>query len=149
MSRRSTTPRNRTSFTLRPIPSVGGTLGVLFGAAVALRFPESRSLHALFNNAGKLTAAAVGGFGAYGAYRAFVEIDLDGIQDRVYRLHFNEGQNRVDKFAGVGGTAGLLAAAFTSPKPTLLPVLGGLGAGAALGVAAHAATRNLAKPKSA
>lgn len=28
-------------------------------------------------------------------------IDDEGIRDRAYRLHYNEGQNRTDKFARV------------------------------------------------
>ncbi len=33
-------------------------------------------------------------------------LDADGIQDRVYRLHYNEGQRRTDTFAEVGGGLG-------------------------------------------
>jgi len=30
-------------------------------------------------------------------------LDADGIEDRAYRLYYNEGQNRTDAFARVGG----------------------------------------------
>lgn len=33
-------------------------------------------------------------------------LDADGIQDRVYRLHYNEGQRRTDTFAEVRGGEG-------------------------------------------
>ena len=64
-----------------------------------------------------------------------------GMQDRAYRLHYNQGQNRCDLLSevgmAVGGTAALI---FVSPAAAV--VLGGAAAGAACGVLAHVATYN-------
>lgn len=33
------------------------------------------------------------------------DVSEEGIEDRVYRLHYNAGQNRTDKFAAVNSKA--------------------------------------------
>jgi len=63
----------------------------------------------------------------------------EGIQDRVYRLHYNEGQNRTDTFSRVGAVAGAAAAAakFGVGGTALI---GGAAFGTSLAVLAHVAS---------
>ena len=63
----------------------------------------------------------------------------EGIQDRVYRLHYNEGQNRTDTFSRVGTVAGAAAAAakFGVGGTALI---GGAAFGTSLAVLAHVAS---------
>jgi len=77
-------------------------------------------------------------------------LDKEGIKERVYRLHYNEGQKRVDLFSFEGELAGLVSGVFAfrqhlatpglSLGYRLLPVLGCMAVGSAIGVAAHVAT---------
>ncbi|KAG2422221.1 hypothetical protein HXX76_016201 [Chlamydomonas incerta] len=74
----------------------------------------------------------------------FSQIDKDGFHDRVYRLHYNTSQQRTDAFAWAGGLLGLAAAGLLLPEGGpgwAAAMVGGGGLGAALGVAAHVATR--------
>lgn len=48
--------------------------------------------------------------GALGYYRVMSIKEDEAIEDRVYRLHYNVGQNRVDKFAGSGAVIGAASA---------------------------------------
>ncbi len=78
---------------------------------------------------GTLTLTTLGG-------KKVAGLELDGVEERVYRLHFNARQNRADRFANTGGVFGAAAAAAlegASPRP----VLGGFAAGTAAGVALH------------
>ncbi len=60
----------------------------------------------------------------------------EGIQDRVYRLHYNEGQDRTDTFSRVGAVAGAAAAAAKlGAGGTAL--IGGAALGTSLAVLAH------------
>ncbi|KAL4419247.1 hypothetical protein ABPG77_001185 [Micractinium sp. CCAP 211/92] len=63
-----------------------------------------------------------------------------GLEDRAYRLHYNQGQNRADLFAQVGIAAGGAAAVAFLPA-TAAVVMGSAAAGAAAGVLVHVATR--------
>lgn len=57
------------------------------------------------------------------------QLDTDGITDRAYRLHFNQGQNRVDLFAQIGSVLGLAAAAaLTGLRGPAITCLGGAAA---------------------
>eukprot|EP01137_Pigoraptor_chileana_P000723 Opistho-2@37345 len=71
-------------------------------------------------------------------------MDTDGVTDRVYRLHYNDGQVRTDRFAraGAGIGAAVLTAATVAGFSASLPValLGGAAIGSAVGIAAHVAT---------
>ena len=69
---------------------------------------------------------------------ASMEDKAGGLQDRAYRLHYNQGQRRTDLFSEVGMALGGTAAIFVSPVAAV--VLGGAAAGSALGVLAHVAT---------
>ncbi|CAL8462866.1 g2400 [Coccomyxa elongata] len=85
--------------------------------------------------AGTALAGAAGAAKVYGT-----NVSDEGIEDRVYRLHYNAGQNRTDKFAAISGLVGAVATAglLDTRNPRLL--LGGAAAGAAMGVLAHVAT---------
>jgi hypothetical protein len=72
------------------------------------------------------------------------QMDRTGIEDRVYRLHYNKGQHRNDQLAQAGAAVGLAAAAFllrgnSEAKP--LHFVGAGSAGAAAGVLLHLLTR--------
>eukprot|EP00884_Botryococcus_braunii_P015791 jgi/Botrbrau1/2896/Bobra.0036s0038.1 len=127
---------------------MGGVLGL--GVVVPIVAYRSRKAHGALINS-ELTPAVLAalaksgiGFttlaGALGAARVFgAGIPEEGIEDRAYRLHFNQGQNRTDKFSRIGAAFGAAAAAFlASPTPT--NILGGAVAGAGVGVLAHVAT---------
>lgn len=72
------------------------------------------------------------------------------LEDRAYRLHYNAGQNRVDRFAQVGGgpraawnpvqVGTVLGAGFASVALGPAAAVGGASAGAGLAVLAHVAT---------
>lgn len=70
-------------------------------------------------------------------------LDEEGVNDRVYRLHYNAGQHRTDRFAFVygappGATLGALLG--TSAVGLATAAVGGAAAGIAVGVAAHVVT---------
>ena len=69
-------------------------------------------------------------------------LDAEGIDDRVYRLHYNAGQRRTDRFAGIGAGVGAVLGAMAGAGSVgaLTAAAGGAAAGAAVGVAAHVAT---------
>jgi hypothetical protein len=69
-------------------------------------------------------------------------LDDDGIEDRVYRLHFNRGQNRVDKFAAAGAVGGLVA--YGAMKRDGKSAVGMMALGYGLGVIAHVVSDRLA-----
>eukprot|EP00208_Stichococcus_sp_RCC1054_P005581 CAMPEP_0206135778 /NCGR_PEP_ID=MMETSP1473-20131121/1045_1 /ASSEMBLY_ACC=CAM_ASM_001109 /TAXON_ID=1461547 /ORGANISM="Stichococcus sp, Strain RCC1054" /LENGTH=175 /DNA_ID=CAMNT_0053527863 /DNA_START=351 /DNA_END=878 /DNA_ORIENTATION=+ len=77
----------------------------------------------------------------------FKPVDQEGIDDRGYRLFYNERQNRTDRFSQVGVlVGGAVAAALARPwAPGLL--VGGAAIGAAAGVLAHVATASAAFPE--
>ncbi|KIZ02973.1 hypothetical protein MNEG_4988 [Monoraphidium neglectum] len=95
------------------------------------------------------------GYGALGGLALTVvlglakraNIDRKGVEDRVYRLSHNEGQNRTDSFCAVGSTLGLAAAAYllrqsNAPRPPpALNLVGGAAVGCTLGLLAHLASR--------
>lgn len=65
-------------------------------------------------------------------------VDQEGIEDRAYRLHYNESQNRTDNFARsgllVGGMIGCLAGV------SVTNALGGAAFGTSVGILAHVST---------
>ena len=63
----------------------------------------------------------------------------DGVEDRVYRLQHNLGQQRTDKFSRIGSVAGaaISAAQFGISGSSLL---GGAAFGTSIGILAHVAT---------
>lgn len=70
-------------------------------------------------------------------------LDAEGVQDRAYRLHWNAGQNRADRFAFLygappGATLGALLGSGGVGLGTA--AVGGAAAGIAVGLAAHVAT---------
>lgn len=66
-------------------------------------------------------------------------LTAEGIQDRVYRLHYNKGQNRTDMFSRTGGLAGaaVCAARFGTSGTSLL---GGAAIGSTAAILAHIST---------
>lgn len=73
-----------------------------------------------------------------------LQMDRAGLEDRVYRLHYNKGQHRNDHFAQAGAALGLAASAYflrenSSAKP--IHYAGGASVGAAVGVLLHMLTR--------
>jgi hypothetical protein len=74
------------------------------------------------------------------------DMDQEGLEDRVYRLHYNKGQNRTDLFSQIGAAGGIGATA-AMLKAAPLQVLGGAAVGTAVGVAAHVATYALMSKK--
>ncbi|KAL4431257.1 hypothetical protein ABPG75_006513 [Micractinium tetrahymenae] len=79
--------------------------------------------------------------GAMGAVVLARVDDLQaGVEDRAYRLHYNQGQNRADKFARVGAAAGAAAAAAMLPL-SVAPLVAGSAVGAAVAFGAHVGTK--------
>lgn len=118
---------------------VGAIGGVALAAVGAARGGGGRPALA------RLAAALVVGTAALTAASAakIATLDEEGIRDRVYRLHYNAGQARTDRFAAAGGAAGAAAALLARRPPGVGGVtaaLGGAAAGVAAGVAAHVAT---------
>ncbi|WIA11066.1 hypothetical protein OEZ85_011218 [Tetradesmus obliquus] len=73
-----------------------------------------------------------------------LQMDREGMEDRVYRLHYNTSQHRNDHLSQVGGALGLAAAAYflrnsSDAKP--VHYVGGASAGAAAGILLHMLTR--------
>lgn len=66
-------------------------------------------------------------------------LDKDGVDDRVYRLHYNEGQNRVDNFAAAGGLLGGVAA-FGIQTRNPYAIAGAVAAGSFAGILCHVGT---------
>lgn len=78
---------------------------------------------------GTVTLTTLGGYKVSG-------LDQDGVQDRVYRLHFNDSQNRCDRYANGCALIGAgVASAVQGPRPGA--VVGGMAAGTAMGVLVH------------
>ena len=94
-------------------------------AVVAIRGP--RNLLALRN---KCISYAKGGAvigvpaGPLMTYARMRSLDEDGVYDRCYRLRYNRGQVRVDRFWIIGGLVGMTAATATSGVATAGAVLG-------------------------
>ena len=59
-------------------------------------------------------------------------LDIDGVDDRAYRIKHNQGQNRVDSASAIGAAGCIVAAVLTSPISNVIPA--GC-TGVALGVA--------------
>ncbi|KAI8466425.1 MAG: hypothetical protein J3K34DRAFT_433877 [Monoraphidium minutum] len=113
---------------------------------------------ALALRAGAVTADLVTRGAAYGALGGVAlslvlgvgkraTMDREGVEDRVYRLHHNKSQGRVDALCSVGSTVGLAAAALllhqgaSGRHPPAINLLGGAAAGCVAGLIAHMATR--------
>jgi len=127
--------------------SVVGSLGVGPGMGAYATFVKKGQFDVL-----QLTEGAaygvLGGLALTGVVGALkiLQMDREGIEDRVYRLHYNDTQKRTDLFAAVGGAFGLAAAGYFLPKYSKSEVkpinyLGGAGLGTVLGILVHMATR--------
>ena len=122
---------------------VGGVLGCVAAAAGAARarlrgvpLPPGRAPQLLAGGFALGTAALSAG----SAYKIST-LDKDGVDDRVYRLHYHAGQARTDRFANAGGFLGAAALLAAAPAPSLaLNAAAGFAAGTAAGVAVHVAS---------
>lgn len=80
------------------------------------------------------------GAGGLGLAKIYGEpLTSDGIEDRVYRLHYNQGQNRTDTFSRFGALGGAAAAAARYGVSGNV-LISGAAAGTSLAIAAHVAT---------
>eukprot|EP00882_Tetradesmus_deserticola_P005804 GHRQ01006111.1.p1 GENE.GHRQ01006111.1~~GHRQ01006111.1.p1 ORF type:complete len:160 (+),score=40.05 GHRQ01006111.1:417-896(+) len=105
-----------------------------------LKQPVDPSL--LARTAGATTLGAFTLVAVAGAVRVS-NIDQDGLEDRAYRLHYNQGQNRTDVFAQAGAAAGLAAGAALlrgAAHASALHYLGCSSVGAAGGILLHVLT---------
>lgn len=102
----------------------------------------SGAVPSLLSAMGTSAVVGVALSGALGAAKVAAlpaEERAEGLQDRAYRLHYHQSQNRVDLLSEVGAAVGGSAAMyFVSPAAAV--VLGGAAIGAAAGVLTHAAT---------
>lgn len=126
----------------------GSVIGVVAVVpAVLLLKRGATEVPPLLRAANTLGYSAAAGTALSGAMctAKFVNMDREGLEDRVYRLHYNEGQNRTDAFCAAGSTLGAAAAALLLARHGVplsgLNVTGGAALGAALGVFAHVLTR--------
>ncbi|KAL4419248.1 hypothetical protein ABPG77_001186 [Micractinium sp. CCAP 211/92] len=126
---------------------LGGVLGSVLVAPITV-FRQSRKglspRAALPLAAGaiyKTVLASTALTGAMGAVRLAQLEDLKaGVEDRAYRLHYNQGQNRADLFARVGSAAGVATAAALLPI-SVAPLVAGGAVGAAVALVAHVGTK--------
>lgn len=122
----------------------GGVLGCLVVAPIVLyrarQGGTSAAVPKVVNAVFKTVMAATATSTALGVARmASVDNLKEGLEDRAYRLHYNMGQRRTDRFAQIGTLLGGAAAVALLPASAAAVVAGGA-AGAAAGVLAHVAT---------
>jgi hypothetical protein len=123
---------------------IGGGLVVPATAAYTTYVKKEKvDVLELAQNAAFTCLAGVGLSALMGSIK-ILQMDKEGVDDRVYRLHYNTSQKRTDTFSAVGAALGLAAAGYLlkdekAVKP--LHFLGGAGVGAASGVLLHMLTR--------
>lgn len=129
--------------------SVVGVLGVI--PVAAFRNVENRNPQRMLQILG---TSAVGGIlfalgmGLLKVSKIPADEMSDGMQDRAYRLHYNEGQNQVDKLSRIGMVGGGLASRFMTPGPhSARSMLGGAAFGSACGVFTFVLRRLLSNKK--
>eukprot|EP00892_Ulva_mutabilis_P003402 jgi/Ulvmu1/1433/UM011_0163.1 len=114
--------------------------GLLVGPILAYR---ASNFEVAVTSAGRGGVIGIGLVGILGFAKLHNE-PLEAIEDRVYRLYYNEGQNRTDMFCQIGAAAGAgLAAAMVQQKmlrPGVWSVLGGAALGTTAGLLAHGTT---------
>ncbi|KAA8499706.1 hypothetical protein FVE85_7291 [Porphyridium purpureum] len=121
----------------------GSLLGVVIAAPIlAYRGKLDASHLGLY---GSSTGLALTGVTTVLGLAKMSKTDMEGVEDRVYRLHYNVGQNRVDRMVTVGagvGAGAMLAVAIKDGKPSkevAIAALGGAALGSAVGVLVAAA----------
>eukprot|EP00189_Rhodosorus_marinus_P008245 CAMPEP_0184749986 /NCGR_PEP_ID=MMETSP0315-20130426/32577_1 /TAXON_ID=101924 /ORGANISM="Rhodosorus marinus, Strain UTEX LB 2760" /LENGTH=176 /DNA_ID=CAMNT_0027227629 /DNA_START=56 /DNA_END=586 /DNA_ORIENTATION=+ len=121
-------------------------VGAILGSVTSLPWSyykhRSLNLKSAFGSAGKTMIAIELLLGGMGFYKVMSIEEDEGVEDRVYRLHYNEGQNRVDKFAASGAITGGVSCGLglASSAGLLNALLGGAAYGTAVSIAAHVAT---------
>lgn len=75
----------------------------------------------------------------------FTTIDRAGFEDRAYRLHYSNSQNRTDAFSSVGAVLGCAATALLFHQQGLflqpLNLVGSAAAGSSMGILLHILTK--------
>ncbi|PRW58643.1 hypothetical protein C2E21_3250 [Chlorella sorokiniana] len=123
---------------------VGGLVGCLVVAPIVFYRARQggttaavpKAVNAVFKTVMASTAASTA---MAVARMASIDNMKEGLEDRAYRLHYNQGQVRTDHFAQIGTLVGGTAAVALLPASAAAVVAGGA-AGAAVGVLAHVAT---------
>eukprot|EP00878_Enallax_costatus_P000645 GHUV01000750.1.p1 GENE.GHUV01000750.1~~GHUV01000750.1.p1 ORF type:complete len:180 (+),score=54.44 GHUV01000750.1:127-666(+) len=125
--------------------AVLGTFAVAPAIAAWDTFKERKEVDPLrlLTGVAYTTLASLGLTALVGSVK-LLQMDRAGMEDRVYRLHYNKAQHRVDHLAQAGAAIGLAAAAFllrgnSDVKP--LHLVGAGGVGTAAGVLLHLLTR--------
>eukprot|EP00877_Chromochloris_zofingiensis_P012775 jgi/Chrzof1/7751/Cz02g35130.t1 len=88
----------------------GSIIGVGIVAPILAYRQGSLDLALLTRAAGRGALWGTAATAVLGALK-ISQTDQEGLEDRVYRLHYNEGQNRTDLFAQVGAVVGFAAGA--------------------------------------
>eukprot|EP00188_Purpureofilum_apyrenoidigerum_P000280 Plantae.Rhodophyta-Purpureofilum_apyrenoidigerum.ctg11139.p1 GENE.Plantae.Rhodophyta-Purpureofilum_apyrenoidigerum.ctg11139~~Plantae.Rhodophyta-Purpureofilum_apyrenoidigerum.ctg11139.p1 ORF type:complete len:184 (-),score=26.36 Plantae.Rhodophyta-Purpureofilum_apyrenoidigerum.ctg11139:221-772(-) len=129
---------------------LGSILGTVIALPVSLYKTRSVNLRTLlvFSGRGGLIGEVV--FGILGWYKLSTAKDIESIEDRNYRLHYNVGQQRCDKYANIAaivGATGFGAQTVLGSSPVGLAsaVLGGAALGTMSGVLLHVATYSVPK----
>ncbi|KXZ44118.1 hypothetical protein GPECTOR_73g639 [Gonium pectorale] len=122
----------------------GSVVGVAAVLPTMYLIRKVRDPTALLRALGYSAAIGTAATGTLGVLKC-TQIDQEGFEDRAYRLHYNQGQNRTDAFSAAGAAVGLAAAALLLPRgaPPLSYAMAAAGVsavGTALGVAAHVAS---------
>lgn len=120
--------------------SLIGVAGVVPVLALWKKVRDPATLLRAINYSALSGTAATATLGAL----KFTQIDDEGFRDRAYRLHYNEGQNRVDTFSAAGSLVGLAATAVLLPRSVpyyAMSLAGGAAVGTAAAVVLHVATR--------
>eukprot|EP00210_Caulerpa_lentillifera_P001056 g1019.t1 len=138
--------KNSTFLLFRHITLKGTQLGSLVGCGLVLPLLTARGYFrgAPLNSQSALKALTYSSIGgviaadAFGVYK-YIGMDQEGIEDRVYRLHYNEGQNRCDLFSLISGGLGAAAVPFILNRSPF-SIIGAFTVGSAIGTIAHILT---------
>eukprot|EP00879_Flechtneria_rotunda_P001286 GHRR01001435.1.p1 GENE.GHRR01001435.1~~GHRR01001435.1.p1 ORF type:complete len:172 (+),score=46.13 GHRR01001435.1:174-689(+) len=125
--------------------AVIGTIGAVPALGLWQKYLRNQPVNPLklLEGAGYTTLGALGLTVLVGALKT-MQLDRAGVEDRVYRLHYNKGQNRTDAFAQAGALVGLAAAAYFlrgRSDVKALQYVGSASLGTAGGVLLHVLTR--------
>ena len=94
-----------------------GKLSTFHLAVIVWRSKCLRPCFTLSLHASLLTIAVLAGIGLIGLKEGW---NKEKIEDRVYRLHYNAGQNRMDMYSSYGGLAGTALAGLAGGQVRLI-----------------------------